>query len=281
MHPLDTACWLLRRAYDDYHGPFYLYETMVDGISLRSLANLISNQANPVYRTYHDAKLFSAEPNTPEDFNERQTRIFDIASEFRLSKVLPNLSGGAFSAKNMFLDISTKSIQYQEFNYDKEFVSQETMNGYSVLSKSFQIPYELPNQKVKLSEAYDSYAEYVPTNGLAYSADQSIKNYHDLLVDNGGKYNSVVETLDTIVHDITVAGDFNLSSGKKVELQIPKSIDPAKFDSTTLNGRFDEVYDRTISGKYLITAITHTFAEEYYCKLRLKRDSFTYDVNKD
>ena len=280
MHPLDSAYWLLRRAYDDYSAPFFLYETLIDGVNLRSLTNLIDVKVNPIYRVYEDHKVYSSDPNTPEDYRQRLTRILDVASDFKLSKVLPNLSGGAFASNNMYLDLSTKSINRQQFNYQKEFDKSQTMNGYSVLSDKFQVPYEQPNQRVKLSETYDGFTEYVPTNSLAYSTDGSVFNYHTLLTNRAGKINSRIETLDTIVHDLIVAGDFKLSAGKKVEVRIPKAIEAREFDQTKMKGKFDDLYDRMVSGVYLITTVVHQFGNEYHCKIRVKRDSMTYDLNK-
>jgi hypothetical protein len=280
MHPLDSAYWMLRRAYDEQFSPFFLYETLIDGVNLRSLTNLISDKVNPIYRTYTDERLYSSDPNTPEDYQQRLTRILDVSSDFKLSKVLPNLSGGAFSSNNMYLDLSTKTIQRQQFNYQKAFDGSQTMNKYSVLSDKFTIPYELPDQQVKISETYDAFTEYVPTNSLAYSTDGSVFNYHSLLTNRAGKINSRIETMDTIVHDLMVAGDFNLSVGKKVIVQIPKSIDPRQFDQSTMKGKFDDLYDRTVSGTYLITSLVHHFSDQYHCKMRVKRDSLTYDLNK-
>ena len=280
MHPLDSAYWLLRRAFDEHSAPFFLYETLFSGVTLRSLTNLISDSKNPVYRIYEDHRVYSSDPNTTEDYKQRLTRILDVSSDFRLSKVLPNLSGGAFSSNNLYLDLATKSLKKQQFNYQRAFVPSQSMNGHSVLSDKFQIPFELPNQKIKISETYDSFTEYVPTNSLAYSSDGSVFNYHTLLTNRAGRFNSRLETMDTIVHDLIVAGDFNLSAGKKVEIRIPKAVDPRSFDRSKMKGKFDDLYDRTVSGVYLITGITHRFGNDYLCKLRVKRDSMTYDLNK-
>ena len=187
------------------------------------------------------------------------------------------MANGAYASSNAYLDIATKTIKTEIFDYQKKLNSANTLNGNTVLSDKFKVPMI---DEPKISDTFNGFTEYFPTNSLSYSSDGSIFNYHTLMVNRAGMYNSKVETLDTIVHDVTVAGDFNMCSGKKIILQVPKSIDPEEFEISILKGNADELYDRTISGIYLVTGVVHQFSSQYFCKLRLKRDSFTYDVNK-
>lgn len=279
MNPLDAAYWLLRRAYDRHSRPFFLYESMIGGVRLESLTNLIDDKKNPEYRTYRDAKLFFSTPGSPEYFKESIERILEIASDFKMSKVLPTISKGAYASNNILLDLSTKTINSERFTY-ASIDAKSTLNKHKVLSNTYGVPYELPAQVRKIDQIYDAYTQYLPINSLAYSSDGSTKSYHDLMVKRLGTYNSVVETFDTITHEITTAGDFNMRPGRKVSLEIPKAIDLKAFDYKTMKGLFDNYFDRTVSGKYLVTSVIHMFDTEYHCRLRLKRDSLTYDVNK-
>ena len=278
MHPLDATYWLLRRTYDSDTNPFFLHQTLSGKLHLHSLTSLIDEKKNPVYRTYNDDKLYSALPGTEEDYTQRIERIYDISSEFKLSKVLPTISRGAFASKTTFVDLSSKTILTEEFNYSKSFEASKTLNKYVVLSPKFKIPYDASGQTRALNNTQDCYTQYIPTNQYAYSTDGSIKTYHDLMVHKAGKYNSIIENMDTIVHDITVAGDFRLESGQMIEVKIPKAIDLMEFKSETMKGNYDDLYDRTVSGKYLITSIIHQFGQQYQCRMRIKRDSLTYDI---
>lgn len=279
MHPLDTAYWLLRRAYDQKSRPFFLYESMIDGIRMESLTTLIDEKKNPNYRTYRDAKIFYSTPGTEEYFKESIERILDISSDFKLSKVLPTIGNGAFASKSVFLDLATKTINSQLFSY-ASLDPKLTLNKNTTLSNSFGVPYSGESDIRAIDKTYDAFAEYVPINSLAYSTDGSAKSYHDLMVDRLGAYNSLTETLDTITHEIFTAGDFSMRPGRKITLEIPKAIDLKQFDRKTMKGNFDDYFDRTVSGKYLVTAVIHQFDSEYHCRMRIKRDSFTYDVNK-
>ena len=279
MNPLDAAYWLLRRAYDENSRPFFLYESMIGGIRMESLTSLIDEKNNPSYRTYRDAKLFHSTPGTSEYFTESIERIYDISSDFKLSKVLPTVANGAYASSNMFLDLSTKTINNEKFSY-ASIDRKSTLNNNKVLSDTFGTPYELPDQVIGLDETYSAFAQYMPINSLAFSSDGSSKSYHDLMVNRLGIYNSIVETFDTITHEIYTAGDFKMRPGRKVTLEIPKAIDLKQFDKKSMKGNFDDYFDRTVSGKYLVTAVIHQFGSEYHCRMRLKRDSLTYDLNK-
>lgn len=278
MHPLDSAYWLLRRAYDRNSCPFFLHESLSGGIRLESLTTLIDDKSNPNYRTFDDFELKVKTPGSREFFDDCQRGIEDLSSNFRLSKVLPMLKG-AFSSRNIFLDLSTKSIINKVFSYS-EISPELTLNKNTVLSESFGVPYTGANDIRSLSDMPDASVEYVPINSLAYSTDASKMSYHDMMVQRLGKYNAIVETLDTFIQEITVPGDLNLRSGQKVTLEIPKAIDPRSYVKKNGDNNSDDRFDQMISGKYLITAIIHQFGSEYHCRMRLKRDSLTFDVNK-
>ena len=168
MNPLDTCYWLLRRAFDPNSRPFFLYESMIDRIRMESLTSLIDDKKNPIYRTYRDAKIYSKSPGTAEYYKELAERIINISSDFKLSKVLPTVSNGAYAANNLFLDLSTKTIKKQSFSY-ASIDPESTLNKHSVLSKKFGVPYENTAHVLRIDQTYDAFTEYLPINSLAYA----------------------------------------------------------------------------------------------------------------
>ena len=78
--------------------------------------------------------------------------------------------------------------------------------------------------------------------------------------------------MDAIQHLIVLNGDFNLNCGKTIELKIPPAWDPTPEKRGT-RGQDDETLNDYISGSYLVSAIVHNFAEEYYSEVKVKRDS--------
>ncbi|NDF33736.1 MAG: hypothetical protein EB157_04145, partial [Euryarchaeota archaeon] len=59
---------------------------------------------------------------------------------------------------------------------------------------------------------------------------------------------------------------------KTIELKIPPAWDPTPEKRGT-RGQDDETLNDYISGSYLVSAIVHNFAEEYYSEVKVKRDS--------
>jgi hypothetical protein len=112
---------------------------------------------------------------------------------------------------------------------------------------------------------------YIPINSKAF---KDTKNFHSGTLD--GRINraqSYLDNLDNVTHDLKVAGDFGLSAGKVVELLVSQSIDP----TVTVKGAKEtnpiDRYDDALSGRHLITSVVHNFAEEYFCEMKIKKDS--------
>jgi hypothetical protein len=124
-----------------------------------------------------------------------------------------------------------------------------------------------------MSESFDSFHEYSTNNSLSFG---NTKNYNELKRDSGGRTRSYTENLESINHDISLFGDFELNPGKMINIFIPKAIDPS-IQRDVLKNNKDEIFDEQMSGKYLITSCIHTFkGGEYFTNVRIKKDSLNY-----
>ena len=85
-----------------------------------------------------------------------------------------------------------------------------------------------------------------------------------------GKCQAYLSTEDTIVHDIVIAGNFNLESGQLIKIQVNKT---SAFDHES------DPIDKMQSGKYLVASIIHKFADEYTLQVEIKSNSFNSDLN--
>ena len=73
--------------------------------------------------------------------------------------------------------------------------------------------------------------------------------------------------MESTAHEIGVYGDPNLSAAKKIKIEIPKAIDPSKYNAA---GPLDE----SLSGVYVIAVSIHIFENGIYTnKLRIIKDS--------
>jgi hypothetical protein len=94
-------------------------------------------------------------------------------------------------------------------------------------------------------------------------------NYSSTLKDNINKSYGYLGNESILSHDIELAGDFSLQPGAVIHV---------KFLKTNLQGAAIQI-DRVLTGKYLVTSITHEFGDEYIMDVRIKTDSFGADLN--
>lgn len=265
-HPLDAAYWIAQNSYGQKGSPFFLYETFKDGLQFRSYSSLVGGA---VYRRLLDSRQYSAKPETQEDYIEKQNRILSIASEFRVSKLIPAVKG-AWSNKAAYVNAFEKKISTESFSYQKDTAKTNlTLEGKALLSSKFKVSSGKGRGEYSLDNVTDVGTSY-------FASDTSVpKNYVGVMQSRNYLIaNSVNECVDNCVHTVTVAGDFSLSAGKIVELRIPKAIDFSAYDKTGWSD--DDLYDSLLSGKYLITSVIHKFNEEYRCVLTVKKDSLKF-----
>ena len=268
MAPLDAIHWAIRRAYDQAGSPFYFYQRLDGVIVLESQAEMVSRDA---YKEYKDGKFFqfdqTGDTSIKKDYAERSLRILSMASDVRMSKY-GSIPGGAYGSRSEYLDLSTKTMNKSAFRYESEFNTMIWTYKNPVVSPNFKP--DNPNNS--LSQFPDSLVNYISTNKHAFENP----NYHsttERAILN--KAQSYIENMDSISHDITIAGDFKLSAGKMVSLKIPPAIDPSvNIKNSKISN--DIQRDNYFSGKYLVTSIVHNFAEDYKIDMKIKRDSFIF-----
>jgi len=270
QHPLSAIEWFRSKTFDADFTPFYFFQRLDGKYNLVSHDYLVDINRNPRYQTYYDSRGFSTEALTPEDYAQRITRVLSMTSTLKLSK-LAQAHGGAYASRHMYVDYATKSYRYSTYDYLAQFQHEKTLETEEVLSKLFGV------QGTPLNQYPNAYNEYISTNRFAY--DNALSNINGLTESSRHKLNAYASLFNTYTHDISLHGDFKLNPGRRIEVKIPKAIDPQVYQSYT--GKSPEkLYDDWMSADYLITSIIHKFENsEYYVDLRVKRDSFTLDID--
>ena len=77
--------------------------------------------------------------------------------------------------------------------------------------------------------------------------------------------------LDFNSFNIILPGDFDLTVGNTINIKVIKASDSEHLNTKNLE-------DKYLSGKYLITRITHDFNDEYIQRLTIKRDSIGVEL---
>ena len=270
--PLEAAEWLRSKTYDEAFSPFFLYHSLDNKIRLSSLHNLMTAKE---YHTYFDTREFSYEPYTEEDYDERVSRILDVASNLKLGKVYQGANGG-WASENNYLDYSYKTYTKYDYNYENDFNQGLTLNQKTPLSTQFDVNEETLNLMPQ------SHLEHVSVNNLSYGEENL--NYNKLKENTNGKMRAIEEALETVSHDIKLFGDFDLNPGTVINLKFPKAVDPAIMKDFLAGMKnkptsHADLFDQHLSGRHLITSVNHIFEDGmYFSEVRVKKDSFGIEL---
>lgn len=269
LHPIDAINWILRRTFGQNDTPVYCFETLSEKKKMRIVSH--NEMANsPQYRQYVDGMFYTEDVGNQkynaENYRQAQSRIIELASNLNLSK-FSSAAKGAYAATSIAVDIARKKYSIHTFNYLDEFerMKKSTLSKNPVLSNKFEI------YNKTLSEFGSTMVRFLPVNSLSQNDDP--ENYHWASVDNSlNRHSSYLENLDTYVHDVVVAGDFNLGAGKVVNLKLVKAMD-INPELTLSKSTLTDMEDTMMSGRYIVTSLTHHFENDYFCTMRVKRDS--------
>ena len=118
------------------------------------------------------------------------------------------------------------------------------------------------NVKITDWTKYKQY--YVSKNSLAFG---NKGNYHSTISESLLAANSNFQNLDTTMTKIIIPGDFDMTPGKIISMEVPIQAD---ISLELIEGK--PFLDTFMSGHYLVSTIIHNFSERegYTMKLSLK-----------
>ncbi len=268
QRPMDVIEWFRRQSYaEDSFSPFFFFQTLNGKYRLFSLSSLISED-NKVFDKYFDSRDFNTDPNSDEDFRQREQRILKVSSDLKLNKSIQSRRG-AFASQNNYLDYSNKTYTKYEYDYSTDFSDKPSLEGKKVISNKFLIGDD------KLTDFTRAHCEYISVNSKSFEDNNNYNNMSKVSRHFINAYNAL---FNTFTHDIRLNGNFKLNAGRKIQLEFPKAIDPVAYRDLSKNPKSHH-RNEFLSGKYLITSAIHEFSDdEYYVNLRVKRDSFSVDL---
>ena len=277
QEPLKAAEFLRKNTYDENGAPFFLYQTFDKKVRFVSYSHLISDK-NEVYETYRNMKGFNSDVGEKNDYIQRAKRILKLNSNLNLSKMF-QATDGAFASRNFSLDYSNKTFNQNIYNYYSD--TAQTRENTLGKKPSLSTQSGLGSQNDTLNLLPDSHVEYLSVNSDSYSG---LKNYTGNLSKNIHRLNSYNTLFSTISHTIELAGDFYLNAGRKITLELPKSIDQEiynKWKGGDVNNLTHT--DEHLSGDYIIVSVIHTFtvgtaACSHNCSIEVNKDSLTIDI---
>ena len=266
QRPLTAAEFFRASAFDEKGSPFMLFQTLNGNVNFISLAQMLSTETNAEYGgAYYLAKNINAAPGGEKAYAQKRKNIINIESKLNLSKI-NQARAGAFASQINVLDWSNKTYKTQSFNYFSVENKNASLDGNKTFSRDDTV-FDTP-----LDSLFESHTEYLSQNLFAHPG---FDNYGTLVRRNKASSNSYNALLETFTHDIRLPGDLQLNAGRKIRINFPKAKDPTNLPQSDLT-------DELISGTFLITSCAHVIqGGEYFCDIRVKRDSFSIDLQDE
>ena len=258
LKPLKAIEWLMRNSFDS-STPFFFYESLKKGIVFDSLKSLCSEE---VLKEYEHKPFHKDNQKTEDAFKDLQKRIQKISSNLGMSK-FNAVTRGTYASELLSIDIATKKAETNFYNYKK---GQGLLNDNDPFSKTDKTKF--------LDKTLDEFTGqrkfHLNINTQSYTDED---NYHFAVKDNLQKSESMLNNLNYMTHELTVAGDFDMFPGALVDIFVPLSTNPE------LKGR-SNIKDEMLSGKHLITHVIHKFGpEKYQMELTARKDSSMLDLD--
>lgn len=215
---------------------FVFYET-IEGYHFHTIDGLYAQEPSHSF-IYDELALSLATPGASASLN-RNIAYLTIDNSFNL---LNGQIGGQYKMQVSSFDPLTKTLQSNEYSYDKDFKEKKNNNktlGGASLSKYFSNP---TISKFIVTDSHRSTVDYITTN----EADsQSIyRRRQDFMAK---EQSTKLQYAAMRIH-ISVPGNPDVIVGQTINVIIPKTDD-------TEDGK--KVNDRLISGKYIVTAVAH------------------------
>ena len=190
--------------------------------------------------------------------NEPGASVVDFVSEEVKMNTLENIREGMYASKLVTHDLVKRKVFFKTFNYNQEYNRHTNMNPNSFKGRSTA----MTNNR-EASAAPDSYEIYAPRHHMKYdSVDVS-----SFEVDRALHRKSTMQQLNNQVIEIGVIGDSQRRVGDIVEFYMP---------SPETVGTDGPVRDKYMSGRWMITAITHSLTsnpQKYTMAIELSRNS--------
>ena len=250
LRPFDAINWVLRNA-NDTLTPIFLYQTLqgFPGYTLKSYRQMI---AEGVYSKYNNKPFGLTQTVEDEGFYDLQrTKIQDFTVNSYSDK-MQKARNGVYAATAEEVSIDNK--KHEKFTYT--YTNPTKLNEF----KPFTMTESLGGGFTRLNDK-----EFINSRNYFINRDS---DYHQNLATFLPQTVASYENLSDTSMTIQLFGDPHLSPGAVIELKMFK--DQAK----TAQGKDENLDNALLGGKYLVSAITHSFSGQgYIMSVNLLKDS--------
>ena len=244
MTPFETMDFLCRRAYDSRYrsSAFFFYET-ADGYNFKNLERVIAEERDNAiqYRYTPTASVTDPDP---------QFVITDINLPTN-KDILKKINSGAYANAVREIDLINQRVNSSEVRIKEDFITFEHLDDVAMSLDSKDIIDEHLNT----------------INSTRWINSTGVEDKRRELIPRRKFY---MDCLSQVYLSLRVPGNSNLRIGKVLDL-----------DLLEMSGKTEEKgQEPKISGKYLITSLTHSIlGGEYVCTITCQKES--YRANSD
>ena len=263
MHPITLINWLQRRSYDN-GTPFFFYDTLANGVMFQSIEDMRESHIlgyDEDQDTYNHIP-FQREfmPGGEDHYETQRTRILNLNTDNMSISKFKGIGRGAYSSTLHKLDISNKKYTCNtQYQYSKKI---KPLNRHKPLSDNVKF------DDRKIENYTEAKHFYLSLNDLSHG---NKKNYHDPAADSILQAYGYIGNLESNEITVQVHGDFEIASGKKLNIVVRKGVDRARTEESDL--------DMFLSGIYIVHSIQHEFAENFLQTITLRKDSYIESVD--
>lgn len=274
--PFYCINWLASRAINanNEEDCSYIFYQDVDGFHVDTIMNLISKPPRPgIYGGDYEYNIANTTANeTPDTFRnimENSTNPDETIFFEKTHDKVEDIQGGMYGSSAFSYDITTGNYYTNTFNYFDHFTNlfsnMQKKEGEEYHPLIAPVESERYARGEGLASHINLYAKASASHGDIKledinNSEQTISQYDSFL-----KRKSILQQINNNSIIIRVPGDSSRRVGQTVNINIPLP-EPIK------NGVMD-VYDKHLSGKYLVTSLKHLVSRtDYRTVLEMSRN---------
>lgn len=273
--PLRAIDWLRSKCADGKGSPFFIYSQISeeDKIFIRSYRSILADELYPSNDIAYEYRDFvEGIPSNEKSWSERSTRILSLTSNIKLDK-LEQIKEGSFGSKIEVTDLRKKRWFQVFTNLDaikraeREGRATEIRNSNDEWAAAMR--FFANTAKNRERSGFSNIIDPAEAAKIKVQTQGDERNSSAVVAEEGEKIRSYLSTLESMSHEIEIYGDLRMNPGKRIRINIPKSINAG--DEIDDNPESD--IDENLSGEYIVAAAVHTFTGgEYTTRLKIIRD---------
>lgn len=248
--PTQNIYYLAGRALNEINNPSYVFFENNEGFVFASIDRLF--QLPEIQSFVRDSKM--RDPEGPQNLEEEYAKVLDMSVP-TMYNYFERVQEGYYGSSVYHYDLVSKRLNFKNL-VAFDMLKKAKLNQAPAATNNLQF---LPEAAMSLNVIHK---DLYPGSPM-------------LTIDHNNRRMALLKQVTTLTVNIRVFGRLDYSVGNTVYLTAYK--DAAADKQQTADADIDEV----ITGKYLITALSHEITRQnHYTNLELSKDSLIKDINK-